>query len=390
MKRFIVYTLGVAIFFVGIGAMADGVAGKFKSDQKALEIIAKSRMAIGGDMALAQVRSMVIVGRSTHTLKTDGGERTELGEMEIALQFPDKLMKKVRIGEANGSASGERQVTKHSDVVIMRKSDGEVVNWEGKDGEFVTGDGKTVVVRRADGEGAAITDGRRFISKRGEGQEGEFTTEDGNRVIIRTVPGSARSEVSVTGGGSDDARVVSVGRGDAGRKIGGTHQNELLRTALMLLLKAPEGMDVAYTYEGEGNVDGTTVNIVAASFAGAVYRLHIDKYTDLPVAFGYTGRALPQVVRISRGGSGGDDGVERGFFIDRNESQQGGTSEFLIRLSDYRSTGGVQLPYRWTTTKDGQVSEIFDLTSYEVNPENITERFSRGDNKVLLQRVPGN
>jgi len=56
--------------------------------------------------------------------------------------------------------------------------------------------------------------------------------------------------------------------------------NELFRTALSLLLTAPEGLDVAYTYVGEGTVDGASCDIISASDGGPAIKLYLDKSTS--------------------------------------------------------------------------------------------------------------
>ena len=84
MKRFIMTVLGVAVFFVGLGALVDKAGAHFKSDEKALDLVAKARQAIGGDAAIANVQSLRIVGNTTKTLKLKGGDKTEQGETEIA------------------------------------------------------------------------------------------------------------------------------------------------------------------------------------------------------------------------------------------------------------------------------------------------------------------
>ena len=390
MKRFIVSVLCVSVFFIGIGSMVDMVGAKLKSDPKALEIISKARMAIGGDAALAEVRSMVIVGRSTHTLKIEGVEKVEQGETQIAMQFPNRLTKMVKIGNADGIAGVEGRVVKESNVFVMRKDDGETLTFEGKDGEFTTEDGRKIVVRTAEpGSGTLVSpDGKKFIFKRGEGETGEFTTEDGSKVIVRSGTGTGEVTVRTDGTGTGNTERVIIRRGAPGDAPTAGHSNELLKTALMLLLKAPEGVDVSYSFEGEGNIDGTSVNIVAASYAGAVYRLHIDKFTDLPVAFGYSGRQMPQVVRFGRDASEPKAEGEKEIILSRQGDGFGANADMLVKLSDYRSTGGVQLPYRWSTTTGGRTTEIFDVTSYEVNPANIAERFSGDKVKIRMERSP--
>lgn len=58
-------------------------------------------------------------------------------------------------------------------------------------------------------------------------------------------------------------------------------------------------------------------------------------------------------------------------------------AEVQVRFADYRSVGGVQLPYRWTTSVAGEISEVFDVTNYDVNPVNIAEKFQ--NQKVFVR-----
>ncbi|MBX3296679.1 MAG: hypothetical protein KF762_13325 [Acidobacteria bacterium] len=371
MKRFITTIAFASLFFTGLGAIVEKAGASFKSDQKALEIVAKARQAIGGEAAIAQVQSMVIVGRSTHTIKIGETERTEQGETEIAMQFPDKLQKSVKIG-APSTATGDANVVKEESVVVIRKGEGAEFKVDGGNGEFTTSDGKKIIVRRAEPGTGEVTgpDGKTFVFKKGEEGNAEFTTEDGKKIILRTAPA-----------GDFEWKAREGAENHVMHRAGGVRQNELLRIGLMLLVSAPQGMDVSYTFEGEGNVDGTQVNIVAASFAGSVYRLHIDKFTNLPVAIGYIGGPMPHVVRFNKGEAPAE-GKDVVVFTRKMEGEAAG-GETLVKLSDFRSTGGVQLPYRWTTTTGGRTTEVFDVTSFEVNPANIAERFK--DQKMILR-----
>ena len=60
MKRLITASLGISVFFVGLGAIVEKTAASFRSDEKALEIVKRARIAIGGDAAISGIRSMVI------------------------------------------------------------------------------------------------------------------------------------------------------------------------------------------------------------------------------------------------------------------------------------------------------------------------------------------
>ena len=62
----------------------------------------------------------------------------------------------------------------------------------------------------------------------------------------------------------------------------------------------------------------------------------------------------------------------------------GETAEFQIKYSDFRAVGGVQLPYKWTQTVGDQPSETVDVTSYEINPANIGDKFK--DQKIIVRQ----
>jgi len=365
MKKFIVSVLGVTVFCIGLGAIAEKAGASFKSDEKALALIKQARLAIGGDQSIAEVRSMTIKGSSTHTFRFDGNARTEQGETEIALLLPDKLSKMVKIGRHDGG-DGEKILSEKHDVMIMRG--------EGR-GEGVgvgEGGGNRIVLRKVE----AGSNGEKIIV---EDKDGEVTTADGQKVIVRKADGPQIEKIIV--GGEKGKRVML--EEEARAEHAAHRQNELLRTTLSLLLTAPEGMDVNYTYAGEGDVDGTTCNIVNAEFAGSSVRLYLSKASSLPVMMSFAGHAMPNVMFFrTKAPDGADQPKERAMTFSR-KVEAPATTEVQVRFSDYRGVGGVQLPYKWTTSVAGQVSEVFDVSGYEINPANIAEKFQ--NQKLFLR-----
>ncbi len=355
MKRFVISILSISFLFVGLGTIADHVGARFKSDEKAMEIVRRARLAIGGDAALAEVRSLVISGRSVHTMKVGDQQRQEPGETEIALQFPDKLSQKITIGKPDGADMADAKlISKERKMVVVNKDgEGEV---RVLSGEPLT---ETLVVKqRADGNG-------------------EFTTTDGKKIIVREVTSDGDRETGVITAklaepGTRDAKgdVMFVRAGSAGHR-----QNDLLRLSLSLLLKAPDAVEINYTFVGEGNIDGLPVSIVNAEWAGSSYKLYFSKSSSLPVAIAYRGMPAPTITKIAKGDvavkSGGDKVI-----VGRTLDPSGEGVEKLVKFTDYRSTGTVLLPYRWTTTVGGNTIEVFDVTSYDVNPANIAEKFA--------------
>src|SRR3954470_18377983 len=124
MKRFFLSILFVSVFCIGLGALADRAGASFKSDEKALALIQKARLAIGGDAAINSVRGMVIVGNTTRTFKIGGTERGETGETEIAMQLPDKIMKMIKIGKDDGTGEGVQMLDKQINVVAAGSEKG--------------------------------------------------------------------------------------------------------------------------------------------------------------------------------------------------------------------------------------------------------------------------
>ena len=365
MKKFIISVLSVAVFFVGVGALVENVGAKFKSDEKALEIVRKARTAIGGDAAIAEVRSLSIIGRTTHLFKVDGVERSEQGETEIALQFPDKMSKVVRIGKDDGS--GDKNIIRQHDVVVVGKGESRKGILEGGDGVITTADGKKfTIVKRADGDAT-------------------FTTEGGQKVKVRKIeggePGVWKSKDGDKAAG-DEKHITFSRSADPGAH-GGMRQNEMLRLTLALLLTAPEGIDVNYTFAGESDVDGTAVNIVNAEFGGSNFKLFIGKSSNLPVAMSFIGHDMPRIVKFTTDILSPADAEKNVTAFTKKLEGEPARAEQFVRFSDYRSTGNVQLPYKWTTTAGGSTSEVFDVTSFEINPANIAEKFA--NQKVFVR-----
>ena len=159
--------------------------------------------------------------------------------------------------------------------------------------------------------------------------------------------------------------------------------NEMLRLTLGLLLTAPQGMDVNYTFGGESSVDGTACNIVNAEFAGTTFKLYLGQTSNLPVMMTYTGMRLPVMVFKTKDDKSGEQPKENVVVLRKADGPPAETAEFNVKFSDYHSVSGVQLPFKWTQTVGGAADETFDVTSYDINPANIADKFK--DQKVMIR-----
>lgn len=356
MKRFIFTVLCVSVFFIGLGTMLEKASATFKSDEKALEIINKARRAIGGDSAIGGVRSMTITGRATKTLEFDGAARTENGEMEINFALPNQMSRKMKFGSGDGSALMDKQF----DVMVVRKGDGDNLQFKTEPGEGV----------------------KKFTIKKKDGTTEEITTDGKSPVILRKSDG----ETIITEDGKTatvDDKKVFISKAEALGGMDFPRSNELFRTTLSLLLSAPEGMDVSYTYVGEGAVDGYQCDIIAANDGGSTIKLYLDKSTSLPRMMSYSA-PKPFMIKITKEDALPDGNGEVKIFS-RTKMPEPEMAEFQVKFSDFRSVGGLQLPHRWTQTIGGKDDEVIDITSYEINPANIADKFKEMPVKVFTR-----
>jgi hypothetical protein len=114
--------------------------------------------------------------------------------------------------------------------------------------------------------------------------------------------------------------------------------------------------------------------------------MYFDRSSYLPVAMSYSGHQAPVMFKITK--KEGEPNVKGDADVVKFERKIAGPAEgveHLVRFADYRSVNGVQLPYKWTTSIGGKVSEVFDVTAYDVNPSNIAEHFKA--QKVLVREL---
>ena len=141
-------------------------------------------------------------------------------------------------------------------------------------------------------------------------------------------------------------------------------------------------------HPGEADVDGTACNIVVAQSGESSYKIYLGKSSNLPVMLAYSGfRELQAVTFHAMAPQNGDEPKGNIVFTRKVEGLAPLMTESQVKFSDYRSVGGVQLPYRWTKT-GGDVDETFDITTYKINPANISEKFNNKDVKVRMMKKP--
>ncbi|MGI8639885.1 MAG: hypothetical protein ACR2MG_08010 [Pyrinomonadaceae bacterium] len=335
MKRFIIMILCVSTFFIGLGGLVDKVGAKFKSDERALEIIKLARIAIGGDANINNVKSMTIVARATQNFDIDGIQKSEQGDLEINLQLPNKYSKMMKfINEDN--ANGGNIVKKDVKVIVMNSDDKAIVGENNPNG----------------------ANGKVFVMKKDDADKMVLNEDNANGKVKKIII-------------DKDARVAD----------GGIRQNELFRTTFALLLSAPEGLDVNYVYAGVGNVDGFSCDIIEAQSGGSSFKLYLDQSSHLPRMMSYQA-VKPFNIKINKDENGNIGEKDTKVFV-RQGLPNSETAEFQVKFLDYRSTGGIQLPYKWTQTVGALPDQNVDVVSFEINPANIADKFQ--NQKVYMK-----
>ena len=337
MKKFFVMIVLVSTFFIGLGALVDRAGATLKSDAKALELIRLARVAIGGDTNIENVRSLTIAGNSTYFFDKEGVPQTEQGTLEINLQLPNQFSKLVRIG--NPDNSGVTKIRKQVEVIVTKDENGNVLT------EDVRGNDNQMMKMEKNGSDT-IGDKNIFFKKDGDTQV--WNTDDGKKIVIEK-----------------DVKTED---------ISGNRQNEMFLTTLALLLTAPKDLDVNYIYAGVGNVDGFSCDIIEAQTRGSAYKLYLDQSTHLPRMISCQAMK-PFMVKFTKDETGNVGEKQTRVFVRNGNLPKGETVEFQTKFSDYRTVGGIQLPYKWTQTAGGQPEQNIDIVNYDINPANIGDKF---------------
>lgn len=324
MKKFIISVLCVAVFFIGLGGVIKQVGAKFKSDERAMALVRQARIAIGGEANINSVKGLTAKGRAIRVFSLNGTEKSQEGDFEVNLALPDQFGKMLKLRmESPGAA---KNIVEEKDKIFIFRKGEDVVDFRSK-------------------------------SKNG--------SPDIN-------PGDESEQVK-------KQFYVSKGAGETGG-------SDLLRTMLGLFASAPEGVDIDYFYIGSGDVDGNQCEIVEAKTANnSVAKIYLSKTSNLPVMLSYRGMQMPKVIKIHSDELKAGSPAEKDIRVFARELEASKTAEINIKFSDYRNVGGLQLPFIWTQTADGEPSETVTIENYEINPPNISEKFKQIPQRILIR-----
>jgi len=159
---------------------------------------------------------------------------------------------------------------------------------------------------------------------------------------------------------------------------------EMVRYVLALTLQAPSSFAVDYSYAGESDVDDAKADVIDVTGPDKfAVRLFFDKQSHLPLLISYRG-PKPRIFTMTRqaGSAPKPEDVKKM----QEEAEKKHAAEitdkpeevdFYIRLSDQKKVNGLMLPHKFTFLTEGEVSEEFEISKYQVNPQFKSDKFEK-------------
>ena len=159
---------------------------------------------------------------------------------------------------------------------------------------------------------------------------------------------------------------------------------EFSRYLLAFILTPPPEMAVEYRYAGESEVEDAKADVLDVTGPDNFsVRVFFDKSSHLPLLLSYRG-PKPRTVMMTR--QGGDHSKPEDIKKAREEAEKKMAAEgpaipeevdFYIRLTDHKKVGGLMLPHKLTFLTDTEVSEEFEISKYQINPQFKADLFEK-------------
>jgi hypothetical protein len=194
-----------------------------------------------------------------------------------------------------------------------------------------------------------------------------------------------------SGGGG--AMVIRFGNGPGGAQLTPEQMEaaqrrmylaEFSRYLLAMILTPPPSIQVEFKYAGESDVEDLPADVLDVTGPDRFSaRLFFDKKTHLPLLLSYRG-PKPRMMTMTR--QGGDRATAEDIKKAREEAEKKMQAEapavpeevdFFIRLTDHKKVDGVMLPHKFTFLTESEVSEEFEISKYQVNPQFKADKFQK-------------
>ena len=156
---------------------------------------------------------------------------------------------------------------------------------------------------------------------------------------------------------------------------------EFSRYLLAMILTPPPSLAVEYKYAGESDVEDIKADVIDVTGPDNFsVRVFFDKSSHIPLLLSYRG-PKPRVMTMTRQAGSREDIAKA-----REEAEKKMRTEappvpeevdFYIRLEDHKKVGGLMLPHKLTFLTENEVSEEFEISKYQLNPQFKVDRFEK-------------
>lgn len=158
---------------------------------------------------------------------------------------------------------------------------------------------------------------------------------------------------------------------------------EFSRYLLAFILTPPPSLAVEYKYAGESDVEDIQADVIDITGPdNFAMRAFFDKKNHMPLLLSYRG-PKPRIMTMTRqAGSSKPEDINKA----REEAEKKMHSEaptkpeevdFYIRLTDHKKVGGLMLPHKLTFLTENEVSEEFEISKYQLNPQFKADHFEK-------------
>ena len=192
-----------------------------------------------------------------------------------------------------------------------------------------------------------------------------------------------------SGGGGMVFRVVGPG----GHQASPEQMEALLRRAisaefsrylLATIATPPPSLAVEYKYAGESEVEDAKADVIDVTAPDNFsVRIFFDKNSHLPLLLSYRGPKPRVMTMMSQGGGprSAEDMKKAREEAEKKMEAEGPVVpeevDYYIRLTDHKKVGGVMLPHKITFLTENEVSEEFEISKYQLNPQFKAGRFEK-------------
>jgi hypothetical protein len=289
------------------------------------KVLADMRAALGGADKVAAVKTLTAVGK---TARTNSQGATVEGELEMALELPDKYVARTMIANM-GTMSVYRNAGFNGTGVIN----------EVENPPNLAGGGGMIMVRSVGGAAP------------GQTPTPEQKAANDQRLLMAAKKDFARMTVGMFGSSYDAFPVEFSYAGQA---------------------DAPEGKAHVIAVKGADNFDA---------------KLFVDAKTHLPLMLSWSDKEpLAMTQNVSRGGGpgGGQQMTEEErakMMADAQARMQAAEAarkvvEYRIYYSDFKAVNGVLLPHKLQRAIDGKPSEETTFEQIKLNPKIDKNKFT--------------